>query len=99
MSLQSHLTNLRAKPEHIRKRYAFWGSLGITAVIFAFWLASFTTYVATPKALVTTAVAKAGSPGQSLIAGVGAFFTDISDLIFGSKKVTYPSIEVLPGKK
>lgn len=98
MSFQSHLENLRAKPKHIRKRYAFWGSFGFTAIISVFWLASFTTWGGTAGSTVASAVDRAGSPAQSLVAGVGSFFSDIKDLIFGAKKVTFSSVEVRPGK-
>jgi hypothetical protein len=98
MNLQSHLENLRAKPEHIRKRYAFWSSLGITAVIFTFWVASFSSWGSTSAPVVATAVDKAGTPAQSMIAGVGSFFVDIKDMIFGAKKIKYTSVEVVPGK-
>ncbi len=97
-TLQNHLENLRAKPEHVRERYAFWGSLGITAIIAAFWLSSFTVALSSPQTSVNAAVASAGTPGASLVAGVESFFGDIKDFIFGAKKVTYTSIEVSPGK-
>lgn len=98
MNLQSHLENLRAKPEHIRKRYAFWTSLGITVVIFAFWVASFSSWSATSTPAVAATVDKAGTPAQSMIAGVGSFFGDLKDMIFGAKKIKYTSVEVAPGK-
>ncbi len=99
MALQTHLENLRAKPEHVRKRYAFWSSFCITAIIFVFWLASFSVSGSTSNATVAQAVEKAGSPGSSLIAGVGNFFVDIKEMIFGAKKITYTEVEVSPGKK
>jgi len=99
MDIHAHLQNLRAKPEHIRKRYAFWSAFGFTAVVAAFWVASFTTIGGSTHAAVASAVDKAGTPGQSLIAGVGSFFGDIRDLFFGPKKVSYSSVEVLPGKE
>lgn len=96
MTLQAYIQHLRTKPEVVRRRIAFWSSFGVTALIFAFWLASFTATVASPRD--TSAVAKINTPGQSLIAGVGGFFVDIKDMIFGTKKVTYSDIEVSPGK-
>ncbi len=99
MSFNTYLETLRAKPEHHRKRFAFLTSLGITAVIFAFWLASFTGINIGAGTAVSTVVAKAGTPGQSLVAGVGAFAGDIWTMITGPKKIAYSEIEVLPGKK
>jgi len=97
-SLQDHLENLRAKPEHIRRRIAFTSALGFTLIVFAFWAASFSAEITGRPNPVSVAVAKAGTPGQSLIAGVGSLFYDIKDLVFGPKKVTYSSVIVTPGK-
>ena len=97
MTIQQHIETLRAKPAHIRRRISFWTAFGITAVIFAFWLASFTTAINTPHD-VSVATTKVSTPGQSLIAGVGGLFGDIKDMIFGSKKVVYSEIQVAPGK-
>ncbi|OHA16716.1 MAG: hypothetical protein A3C79_00020 [Candidatus Taylorbacteria bacterium RIFCSPHIGHO2_02_FULL_45_28] len=99
MALQTTLENLRAKPEHIRKRVAFWTSFGITAIIFAFWLASFSITGSTANTAVATAVAKAGNPGSSLIAGVGNFFVDIKEMIFGARKIKYSEVEVRAGDR
>lgn len=99
MNFQTHLEDLRAKPEHIRKRYAFWGSFGFTAIIFAFWLGSFSVNIGGQTTTAASAVDRAGTPGQSLVASVGTFFGDIKDMIFGPSKVTYSTVEIGPGKK
>lgn len=100
MNLQARLENLRAKPEHIRKRYAFWSSFGITAIIFAFWLGSFSVNIGgVSGAAVASAVNKAGTPAQSLVASVGSFFGDVKDMIFGPRKVIYSTVEVRAGNK
>jgi hypothetical protein len=99
MALQTTLENLRAKPEHVRKRIAFWTSFGVTAVIFMFWLASFSITGTPAQGVVASAVEKAGAPGSSLIAGVGSFFIDVKEMIFGTKKVTYTEVEVRPGER
>jgi hypothetical protein len=98
MTIQERLDDMRAQPEHIRRRYAFWGSLGFTAVIFVFWLGSFTGINIPAGAAVARTVDKAGTPGQSLVAGVGALGGDIWSMIVGPKKITYSEVEVLPGK-
>jgi hypothetical protein len=102
MAFQNYLDNMRAKPEHIRKRYALSISFGVTAVIFMFWLSSFGTTLnnGADKTAVARAVNNAGSPGRSLVASVGSLFSDVRDIVFGARKVTYTS-EVLigPGKK
>ena len=97
MNLNAHLENLRSKPDHVRKHIAFWSALGITAVIFAFWSASFTVSGSHAKNAVAQAVDKVDSPAVSLVASVGGFFGDIKDIIFGPRKVTYSEIEVSPG--
>ena len=95
MTIQAYIQQLRAKPEHVRRRIAFWSSFGVTAVIFAFWLASFTSTIASPQDGVS--VANIRTPGQSLVAGVGNLFGDLKDMIFGAKKLTYSEVEVSPG--
>lgn len=99
MSIESYFAQLREKPEHIRRRYAFWVPLGVTAAISLFWLSSFSVLSLYSKETVAKSLDRAGTPAQSLVASVGTLFVDIRDLIFGSKKVTYPSIEVKPGKR
>jgi len=99
MSLQSIINKISEKPDHIRKRYSFLISFGITAVIFVFWISSFS-FVKSPadKAL-AKAMNNIDTPAQSLVASVGSFFTDIKEIFFGSKKVKYTTIEVKPGRK
>jgi hypothetical protein len=99
MSVKTFVEKLKDKPEHIRKQYAFWSSLGLTAVVFVFWLASFGSVGVTTKANVSKAVSKVGTPAQSMIAGVGSFFEDLSNMIFGPKKIKYSTLEVRPGTK
>ncbi|MCX6718933.1 MAG: hypothetical protein NTZ38_00970 [Candidatus Taylorbacteria bacterium] len=99
MNLEAHLENLRSKPDHIKHRYAFWSAFGITAVIFLFWLASFTSLGANSRDTVANAVDRAGTPVGSMVASVGSFFGDIKDMIFGPKKVTYSSVIATPGDR
>lgn len=99
MSFQTTLENLRTKPAHIRSRIAFWSSFGITAVIFMFWLASFSVTGSPAKGAIASAVDKAGSPTQSLLAGVGGFFLDVKEMIFGAKKIQYAEVEVSAGDR
>lgn len=42
MSLLDHLEHLRAKPEHIRKRIAFFTASGVTLAVALLWMVSFT---------------------------------------------------------
>ena len=97
MSAKNYIDSLRARPETIRKQIAFWASLGITVVIFLFWLASMTGVTSKASNAVAGVVEKAGSPAQSLVASIGGVFVDIKDMIFTPKKVTYSNIEVRAG--
>ena len=99
MSIFTHIENLRSKPEHVRRQAAFWYAFGITAIIFAFWISSWTTLGNTAKSTITQAVDRAGTPAQSFIAGVGSLALDIKDIVFGPKKISYSSVEVMPGKR
>jgi hypothetical protein len=93
------IQKLREKPEPVKKQIAFWSSFGITLVIFLFWLASITGVTnKVADSLVANIADKAGTPTQSIMASVGSLFTDIKDLIFTPKKITYSAIEVEGGK-
>ncbi len=98
MTFQAHLENLRNKPEHVKKQIAFWSSFGITAIIFAFWIGSFTSVGQNAGQTVANAVERAGTPAQSLTASVGGLFDDIKNLIFTPRKITFTDIIVTPGK-
>jgi len=104
MSIISYIENLKEKPEHVRRRVAFYWSGGATVIIFAFWISSFASIGiggpinAAKKSTLVTA-SKVISPGQSLVAGVGSFANDVWSMIVGPKVITYSEIQVLPGKK
>jgi hypothetical protein len=104
MSLRTYIEQAKTRPEAERKRLAFWWALGGTFVIFAFWLGSFSGFglaggASGASATVAKAVNSAGTPSQSLVAGVGAFAGDIWSMIAGPKKVAYSEIIVTPGVK
>jgi len=99
MSLQSFFNNLSQKPEHIRKRYSFFISFGITAIIFVFWISSFSFPNSPTNQNLASVVNKVATPSQSLTASVASLFIDIKDMVFGPKKITYSNIEVKPGRK
>lgn len=99
MSLISHIENLRNKPEQVRRMAAFWYSFGITAVIFAIWLTSFTSLGTSTKATISDAVNRAGTPADSMVASVGEFFGDVKDIFFGPKKIKYAPVEAIPGSR
>lgn len=97
MSNQNLLMRLRQKPEKTRHKIAFWSSFGITAIIFAFWMSTFnSTGISISGDVISKTLDKANTPSKSLSAAVGSAFDDISNLIFGPKKVTFTSIQVEP---
>lgn len=99
MNLEARLKILREKPEHIRKRYALSASLGITTIIFIFWISSFSFTTTRSQSSIATALNNAGSPGRSMVAAVGTFFVDIKEIIFGAKKIDYATVEASPGTR
>lgn len=98
MSPRSYLERLREKPDHEKKRFAFWSSLGFTVVLFAFWVASFSISTGPSNIFASKTLQNTTAPAQSLIAGVGSFFGDIFDYFITPKTIQYTEIEVVPGK-
>jgi len=98
MAIEAYLDNLRTKPEHVRRRFAFWWALALTALIAIFWFGSITGFSLSKNAAVASATQKISSPGQALVAGIGSLGKDVWELVFGPKKVVYSEVEVLPGK-
>ncbi len=99
MGLISHIENLRGKPEHVRKRVAFWYSFGITAIIFTFWVSSFNIVGQKAQGTLAKNTTENVTPGQSMVAAVGTLFDDVRDMFFGAKKIEYSSVEVVSGKR
>jgi hypothetical protein len=97
MSIASKIEHLKSKPEHVRRRIAFWSSFGITAVIALFWVASYTTIGNSTNLAIAQAVDRVETPAESLIAGVGSFWDDVRGVFFRPKKVQYGTVEVVPG--
>lgn len=99
MPLSSFLSKVASKPEHIRKRYSFTFAFGITAIIFSFWISSFSYVSNEEDKVLADIVDKVDSPAKSLVASVGSFAVDIKETFFGPKKVNYSTVEVKPGRK
>jgi hypothetical protein len=98
MSLASYIDHLRTKPEHVRRRIAFWTSAGTTALIFMFWIASYTALGTNARNSAAQVADRFDSPSETLTASVGAFFEDVRDMFWSPKKVEYKPVEVLPGR-
>ncbi len=96
-----HIENMRTKPEHIRRRYAFLVSFSVTSVIFLGWMAS---YGLKSSPVITDAngdsTQKVEAPLSSMTASVFNAFGDIKGMIFGSNKTEYSAgLEVTAGKR
>ena len=96
--MDNYIENLKQKPEHIRKRFAFLVSSSITIVIFAGWIAS---YGLQSSPALADKDSNVDAPVSSLTATVVGAYDDIKNMIFGSNKVKYSSdiIEVSGGKR
>lgn len=109
MDIHAKLDELRAKPEHVRKQYAFWSAFAMTAVVFTVWLTSFSTFAIVPHSSPSNvAAAGAGvpairstgpSPASSFVAAVGSFFVDVKNIVFTPRTVVYSQVEIKPGKR
>lgn len=86
---------MRAKPVHVRTKYAFFVSSGITIIIAILWLLSFTL---TTPVVSNTVIPQA--PLTSLSASVGSVYDSIKEIFVGGNKTQYSadSVEVSPGK-
>ena len=90
------LEKLRSKPDHVKKNVAFFTSLGITIIIFVFWLASFNIISGVNK---DNLAVKSKSPLSSLTASMGDFFEYFKNIFTGGNKIYYSAddnIEALP---
>lgn len=101
MCMLEHIENMKRKPEHVKRRYAFLVSSSITAVIFFGWMASYgigTSPVLTEKN--SKGESSVEAPVSSLTASVFGIYEDVKDIFFGSNKVDYSSnIEVTAGNR
>jgi len=95
--IEKHIENLREKPEHVRKRFAFITSLSITLIIFFGWIAS---YGIQSNSVVSQNI-ETKTPLSSLTAGVGDVWDYIKGMFVNSNKAEYSAgeIEVTAGKR
>ena len=95
--MNNYLENLKTKPEHVKKRFAFLVSFAISFVICAGWIASY----GLKSSPVLTDKEKVDAPVSSLTASVIGAYEDIKNMIFGSNKMQYEEnvIEVSGGER
>lgn len=82
-----YIENMKSKPEHIKKRFAFLVSFSITGLIFVGWIASY----GLKSSPVLTEKGKVDAPVSSLTASVVGAYNDIKNMFKGSNKAEYSS--------
>lgn len=96
--MNNYLENLKTKPHHVKKRFAFIVSFSFTFLVFAGWMASYgfnsSSVIAenVEKADGTTAVVE--TPVSSLTATALGAWNDIKNLFSGSNKAEYSKASV-----
>jgi hypothetical protein len=94
-----HIENMKTKPEHIRKRYAFVVSSSVSILIFAGWMLSYS-FNSNPVVADKKSDVKIESPATSLTASVVGAWEDIKNIFKNGNKVEYSSqLEVSAGKR
>ena len=93
--MNNYIDNLKSKPEHVKKRFAFLVSFVFSFVVFAGWIASYG-FKSSP---VLADKEKVDAPVSSLTASVIGAYEDIKNMIFGANKMQYEEnvIEVSGG--
>jgi hypothetical protein len=92
-----HIENMRSKPEHVRRRYAFLVSFSVSALIFVGWIAS---YGFSTSPVLADKNSNVEAPVSSLTASAFGAFQDMKSIFFGSNKTEYSSdIEITAGKR
>jgi hypothetical protein len=102
----NYIENLKSKPEHVKKRFAFIVSFSFTFLVFAGWIAS---YGFTSSSAVVASVDSNGNiekavveaPVSSLGATAIGAWNDLKNMILGSNKTEYSqdAIEISGGKR
>ncbi len=103
--MNNYLEDLKAKPDHVKKRFAFVVSFSFTLLVFAGWVAS---YGFNSSSVITENVDKSDgttvvveTPVSSLTATAIGAWGDIKNLFSGSNKLEYskPSVTVEAGSR
>jgi len=104
--MSNYIENLKTKPEHVKKRFAFIVSLSFTFLVFAGWIASYgfsgsSAVVATLDANSNEEKAIVEAPVSSLKATALGAWSDIKNLFLGSNNTEYSqdAIEISGGKR
>lgn len=79
--MRRHIEHLRSKPEHVKRRIAFFTSLGVTVLIFIFWAASFTLQITSDDPVAAGAVGADSPQPDSPVSVLSASAKDAYDQI------------------
>jgi len=86
--VENHLNNVRQRPDHKKRQYAFFVSLGFTLIIFVFWVST-KSFSLNPEA---TAKVEPRSPISSVTASAGDAWGYVKSFFVSSpNKVEYDS--------
>ncbi len=95
--LENHIENIRQKPHHTKKQYAFGVSLAFTLILFLIWIIGFK-----PTNTLTSDYKQPVKPVKALTASAGDAFDYIKSYFTFGNKTNYQApasnVEVLPGK-
>jgi hypothetical protein len=96
--MNDYIENLKQKPEHVRKRFAFTVAFVFTSIVFVGWVAS---YGLKSSPVLADKENKVEAPVSSLTASVSGLYADVKNIIFGSNKVEYSSdvFEIVGGNR
>lgn len=98
MNFQAYLEKLRAMPDHKKKQFALFTSLGFSVILLMFWLATLDSSINGSNSTVAKVAGRASTPAQSLVAGVGSIFGSVKDYFITPKVIEYKPLEAVPGK-
>lgn len=81
-----YIENLKTKPVHVRKRFAFLTAFSVSALILAGWIGS---YTLKSSPILAEGKSKIEAPVSSLTASVGSLFGDIKNFFTSSNTTEY----------
>lgn len=90
--MNDYIADLKTKPDHVKKRFAFLVAFSFTFIVFAGWIAS---YGFNSSSVIAENVEKDGetirveTPVSSLTASAIGAWSDIKNLFSGSNKAEY----------
>ena len=90
--MNDYIADLKTKPDHIKKRFAFIVSFSFTFLVFAGWMASYgfnSTSIIAENIIKDGEEVRVETPVSSLTATALGAWSDIKNLIWGSNKAEF----------